>query len=504
MFASSTPTPSKTINVSVDWDAAPITTASTAATVEVDCCEPFLTRNPSAHVHGGGPFDGYLSAMKALGAEYVRFAPWYPYPKIAVVELEPSDCTVTKPATNWNSSLFDPILADFMSAVCGDGAATGHCDHSVAQQLSTMPSWLYIGGADPSTLPADPWDARMSGYNQGTKLKNESCTEMAGYIARMVEHYTAGGHHDTCGHFHPSGLHYNWTIISVLNENEHSTGGERYTRCFDAIREAVEKVNPSIVLEGPETVFAGGDLDASWIYTGYFIDPKNHKDNRPPAIVSNHAYWKASPGVDGAGFESLFTGVDGTVEKLVKPLAALRDKVAPQTELVLNEWIPVIDDWCNASDATALFAAHEHNLTHPLLRDPESPSAGCPDWQDPRSTVVGMNRATLGWSATAAQFAYGFGQLALHGRYKYGEYSVGVIATTCFSCFSLFVALLLFAPRALPSPGLTLAVVFVLVLFTLFWLHFWLLLLLCFSLLVVVLLTSHSWERRPGMRSLAR
>ena len=43
---------------------------------------------------------------------------------------------------------------------------------------------------------------------------------MADYMARIVEHYTQGGHHDSCGHFHPSGFHYNWTVLSVLNENE--------------------------------------------------------------------------------------------------------------------------------------------------------------------------------------------------------------------------------------------------------------------------------------------
>lgn len=55
----------------------------------------------------------------------------------------------------------------------------------------------------------------------------------------MVSHYTAGGHHDTCGHWHESGFHYNWTVLSVLNENEHNVGGPRYIRCFDQIRRAV-------------------------------------------------------------------------------------------------------------------------------------------------------------------------------------------------------------------------------------------------------------------------
>jgi len=416
------PPPPTPIAVGVDWAAAPLVVASTAATVEIDCCEPFLTRDPRAHTNGGGPFSSYFHAMKQLGTEFVRFAPWYPYPRIVVTELEPSDCTSTKPATNWNSSLFDPILADFMLAVCGEDAVHGKCNHSVAQQISTMPSWMYVGGADPASVPADPWDSRMSGYNSGTVLKDETCSEMASYIARWVAHYTAGGHTDTCGHHHPSGFNYNWTIVSVLNENEHKTGGVRYTRCFDAVRVAVEKVNPTITLEGPESVFSGdGD------YSHYFIDPKNHADGRAPDIVSNHAYWVAGSGPygDGAGYESFYTGVDHLVTTLIDPLVAVRDTVAPKTELVLNEWIPSLTDWCNETDATALFAKHKHNLTHPLLTSPPPKGrAGaeggiCPDWRDPRSAKIGINRATLGWSAAAGQFAYGVGQLALHGKYKY-------------------------------------------------------------------------------------
>ena len=272
----------------------------------------------------------------------------------------------------------------------------------------------YEGGTDPATLPVFPWDPQMSGYGKdGAALKNENCTDMAAYFGRMVGHYTAGGHTDSCGHFHPSGLHYNWTILSVLNEDEHGTGGPRYTRCFDAIRDTVEAINPAIILEGPEVVV--GSWGAS--YAPYFIDPANHKDSRPPDIVSMHSYWQAGSNGDGSGYETLFTGVDDLVEKTIKPLAALRDRVAPKTDLVLNEWIPVLEDWCDATDAARVFDEHRHNLTHPLRADPKS--QGCSDWSDPRSTTVGMNRLTLGWTAAAAQFAYGVGQLAINGRFKY-------------------------------------------------------------------------------------
>ena len=56
-----------------------------------------------------------------------------------------------------------PLFAarSFMAAVCGPHAESGSCKLSVIQQLSTMPSWLYVDGYCPngnvSCLPANPW-----------------------------------------------------------------------------------------------------------------------------------------------------------------------------------------------------------------------------------------------------------------------------------------------------------------------------------------------------------
>ena len=58
-------------------------------------------------------------------------------------------------------------------------------------------SWLYVDGTDPKTINPDPWQYNgFEDYNHGTKLKDESCKPMAAYMARLVGHYTAGGHHD--------------------------------------------------------------------------------------------------------------------------------------------------------------------------------------------------------------------------------------------------------------------------------------------------------------------
>lgn len=137
-----------------------------------------------------------------------------------------------------------------------------------------------------------------------------------------MAHYTAGGHHDDCGHWHPSGFHYNWAGLSVLNENEHETGAVRYTRCFDEIHKAVRKVNPTIFFAGLE----GTD------YTDYLIDPHNHEQDDPilvPDMLSLHTCMSIHEGAESffAAFDKLFVGGQGG--KNVPTLVALRDKLAP-------------------------------------------------------------------------------------------------------------------------------------------------------------------------------
>ena len=209
------------IAVTIDWASNPKIETSTAATIEVDVM-PFLART-----RNGGPFNAYFEALQNLGSEYVRFAPWFPNPRAVVTELRPPDCTVLRPATNWNSTALDGVVRDFMEAVCGLEAHAGSCTHSVIQQLSTMPSWMYVGGfcpdGSPSCLPEDPWDTPIPFglYEAGTQLVDPSCGQMARYFGRLVGWYTAGGFNDECGHWHASGLHYAWHGLSVLNEDEH-------------------------------------------------------------------------------------------------------------------------------------------------------------------------------------------------------------------------------------------------------------------------------------------
>jgi hypothetical protein len=169
----------------------------TAATVEIDAM-PFLARGADE----GGPFRSYFEAVQDLGADYVRFAEWGQYPKAVVAELRPPRPAAAGQAceTSWNFTILDQITADFMEATRG---------HSVAPQVSAIPSWMYtwngttpIGVAPLAELPADPWRytawvgnrSRVDGdgayaaspYFAGNMLRDQSCEEMAGYVGRLV------------------------------------------------------------------------------------------------------------------------------------------------------------------------------------------------------------------------------------------------------------------------------------------------------------------------------
>eukprot|EP01051_Picozoa_sp_SAG22_P018814 SAG22_NODE_3282_length_1806_cov_2.055653_2_plen_456_part_00 len=231
------PAPLPPVTLEIDWTTETRRT-STAATVEVDVM-PFLARQPQTDPyvtdhHYGGPFDKYYAALQNLNASFVRFAPWCPNPRLVVPELTPPDCTSTMPATNWNSTFFDQLMLDFMTAVCGDGAQAGSCDRlSVILQLSTMPSWMYVGGMDLAEVPENPYVPTRKGhkeYEEGGALKDTSCESMASHIGRVVGWYTNGGFHDDCGHWHKSSFKYKWYGLSILNEDEHGIkpegGGE--------------------------------------------------------------------------------------------------------------------------------------------------------------------------------------------------------------------------------------------------------------------------------------
>ena len=169
--------------LTIHWDKVTVVSKSTP-TLQVVVNPPLRPGQPLSA--------GSYKAVKELGADYVRYVPWLPYPKLAVAELE----APTPQKTSWDFSLIDPMTKDFLAATDG---------HPTIMNFSTTPQWMWKT-EKPVAYPADPnqfaWD-----YTQGTELRDATGKELGDYYNRLVSWYVNGGFTDENGVRHESGYH---------------------------------------------------------------------------------------------------------------------------------------------------------------------------------------------------------------------------------------------------------------------------------------------------------
>lgn len=300
-----------TPGLKIDWSKTVIESRTTP-TLQV-VVNPQILRGSTMH-------DGTFAALKMLGADYVRYVPWLPYPKQAVAELEPP----TKEKTSWDFTYIDPALEDFMKATEG---------HSVVMNFSTIPAWLWKTDK-PVTYPADPnqvfWD-----YTQGTELRDPSMKEAAGYFARLLSWYEKGGFTDENGKRHESGHHYKFAYWEVLNEIdfEHHWTPQAYTKFYDAVTAAMLKVDPDIRFMAVSSAHprAHGEMYE------YFLNPANHAPGTHLDFLTYHFY--ASP-PESAPFSALqytfFDQADGFLA-MTAYIEQIKHRLAPNMKTDLNE-----------------------------------------------------------------------------------------------------------------------------------------------------------------------
>lgn len=297
--------------IAIDWNKTILVSKSTP-TLQV-VTNPML--NPGSPIH-----DGAFSALKALGADYVRYVPWLPYPKIAVAELQPP----TPVHTSWDFTYIDPVTKDFLAATEG---------HSTIINFSTIPAWMFKTDK-PVTYPDDPnqvfWD-----YTQGKELRDPTCKELGDYYARLVSWFTRGGFTDENGKRHESGYHYHFPYWEVLNEVdfEHNTTPEQYTKRYDAIVSAIHQVSPETKFMGLALAEAGGNPR----YYEYFLNPKNHQPGIPLDFISFHFY--ASPALDegpDSWQHTFFDQANGFLAT-TRFILAIRDRLSPGTKIDTDE-----------------------------------------------------------------------------------------------------------------------------------------------------------------------
>jgi hypothetical protein len=295
----------------IDWTKTVIVSKSTP-TLQV-VTNPML--NPGAPIH-----DGSFAALKALGADYVRYVPWLPYPKIAVAELEPPSAG----KSSWDFTYIDPVTKDFLAATQG---------HSTIVNFSTIPAWMFKT-EKPVTYPDDPNQVFWK-YTQGTELRDPTGKELGDYYGRLVSWYTKGGFTDENGKRHESGYHYRLPYWEILNEVdfEHNTAPEDYTRRYDAIVEGIHKVSPETKFVGLALAMAGGNPK----YYEYFLNPKNHKPGIPLDFISFHFY--ASPALDETldGWQHTFFNQAEGFLATTRFILSIRDRLSPKTKIDTDE-----------------------------------------------------------------------------------------------------------------------------------------------------------------------
>ena len=272
--------------------------------------------NPGSPIH-----DGSFSALKALGADYVRYVPWLPYPKIAVAELEPP----TKDKTSWDFTYIDPVTKDFLAATQG---------HSTIMNFSTIPAWMFKTD-QPVKYPDDPNQVFWK-YTQGTVLRDPTGKELGDYFGRLVSWYTKGGFTDENGKRHESGYHYTFPYLGSAERDRTSstTPRPRITpSATTAIVEGIRKVSPNTKFMGLALAAPGTNPK----YFEYFLNPKNHKPGIPLDYISFHFY--ASPAMDENldGWQhTFFNQADGFLA-VTRFILAIRDRLSPQTKIDTDE-----------------------------------------------------------------------------------------------------------------------------------------------------------------------
>ncbi|KZP30042.1 hypothetical protein FIBSPDRAFT_1038407 [Athelia psychrophila] len=286
---------SSSANISVDWSNV-LLTSKTTTTLQV-VVNPLLLDNSSVAAN-------VWQSLNSVSADYVRFVPWFLYPKLFVPEIDAPVNNASGCFTGWDFSYADQFVKGFFSS-------TPNKSHII--NFSTTPDWMWsITEADYS-YPADI-NASDLAYNNGTQLRDSSFQEVSDYYSRLVSWYVNGSFTDECGVNHTSGHHYDIEYWEVLNEigAEHNIQPEYYNQIYDAVTAAIHAISP------PTNYFKT------------FLDPAKHAANTPLDFASYHFY--GSPDNDTTQNEAAQSFAQADVFLAdVSQVDAIRQALSPAT-----------------------------------------------------------------------------------------------------------------------------------------------------------------------------
>ncbi len=264
--------------------------------------------------------DSAYKFVSQLGPDYMRYAGWFPYPRLSVAELQPP----TSLGTSWDFTLIDPMVNEFLTATQG---------HPTVMSLSTIPQWMFITDA-PVTYPDDPGQVAWN-YEQGTALRDPTCQELGDYYHRLASWYVDGGFSDENGEWHTSGHHYHLPIWEVFNEVdfEHSTSKEDYTTRYDAVVEGVHSASPDTKFMGMALASPSSHLD----FIQYFLNPANHKPGIPIDYISYHFYAIPATTETVDTWQYTFFAQAESFLNSVRSIETIRKGLSPQTRTDIDE-----------------------------------------------------------------------------------------------------------------------------------------------------------------------
>jgi hypothetical protein len=144
---------------------------------------------------------------------------------------------------------------------------------------------------------------------------------------------TSGGFVDEYGNKHESGHYYHIPYWEVGNEIdfEHYTSVEEYTRRYDAIVNAIRKINPQMQ-------FVGLALEGhrEWQYYTYFLNHSNHVSGTPIDWISYHFYALTESRDNVTLYETFFPQADNFIDE-VKIIQSIRNLLSPLTKTTIDE-----------------------------------------------------------------------------------------------------------------------------------------------------------------------
>jgi Glycosyl hydrolases family 39 len=312
-------TTSEPATVTTRWD--DVTAVSATVPTTQILAHAYTLRSSPIH-------DALFKALEDLHTNDTRLQSWYSVTRQAVLEIKEPTAT----ETFWDFQYADPLVEDYYAHTSGR--------HHL--NFTTIPRWMFKVPA--KEVPDDP-TASFYPYTDDTRgdlLKDPSGRQIAEYQARIFQWYTKGGFRDELGKFHKSGHHYGIDYWDVLNEPdfENKITVEQYTKIYDAVTEAIHKIDPSVQLFGPEV--SGAEVP----WARYFLNPKNHKPRSLPVNWFTFHNYVNAPNDPSTWHAKYFTdparsATDGAsarvfVDRILEVLK-IRDELSPNTKVIVDE-----------------------------------------------------------------------------------------------------------------------------------------------------------------------